>query len=353
MITGKTLPQLANEIKRQHDAAKDYVVRTNVLEMDNNAHLTAGGLSFGIRDIAHAQLSEFTKIPRKYYDRMKAETPELLAQNVNHWFKTSSANRMLRTLDGSARAFLSDKYRRVDNWQIAEAALPVLADFPGLKIQSAEVTERRMYIYAVTDRIQGEVKVGDLMQMGIRISNSEVGYGMINISPTLLRLQCMNGLTIDEGAMKSRHLGRSNAGEGDELQEMFSNETKTADDRVLMMKIRDLVRNTLTETFFNKQLERMKEATVIEIRTDVPTVVESTVELLGLTQTEGSGVLRHLIAGGDLSKWGLVNAVTALANDHESYDRAAEIMELGNDVLSLDPKAWDRLVKNDKPGKAA
>jgi len=345
MIKGKTLPQLANEIKRQHDAAKDFVVSTNVLEMDPLGHLTAGAHSFGIRDIAHGQLAEFTKIPKKYYDRLQAETPALLAQNVNHWLKASSAKRMLRTLDGDTRAFLSDKYRRIDNWQIAEAALPVLADFPGLTIQSAEVTERKMYIYAATDRIQGEIKAGDVLQMGIRISNSEVGYGMVNIAPTILRLKCLNGLTIDEGAMRSRHLGSSQGTKDDELQELFTDETKTAVDRVLMMKIRDLVKGVLTETFFSRQLQRMKDATVLDIRGDVTKVVERTVELLDLTKNEGSGVLRHLIEGGDLSQWGLVNAVTALANDHESYDRAADIMELGNDVLSLDAKAWGKLAQ--------
>ena len=33
---------------------------------------------------------------------------------------------MVRTLDGKARAFLSDRYHRIDNEQIAEAVLPVL-----------------------------------------------------------------------------------------------------------------------------------------------------------------------------------------------------------------------------------
>jgi hypothetical protein len=342
MIAGKSLPAFAAEIERQHNAAKDYVVNTRALLMDQG-NLVAGQHRFGIRDIAHGQIAEHTKIPKKYYDRLLAEAPALLGVNVNHWFQNNQSPRMIRTLDGNTRAFLSDKYRRVDNWQIAEAALPVLAELPGLKIMSSEVTERRMYIFAATDRIQGDVKVGDTLQMGIRISNSEVGYGMISVTPTILRLRCTNGLTIDEGAMKARHLGGSVGGKDDGIAELFSSETKQADDRVLMMKVRDLVKGTLNETFFQRQLERMKEATVLDIRGDPVKVVEKTADLLTLTQEESSGVLRHLISGGDLSKWGLVNAVTAIANDHSNYDRATEIMELGNDVLSLDEKAWGRL----------
>lgn len=43
------------------------------------------------------------------------EAPELLAQNLNCWFTKEPAQRMLRTLDGTARAYLSNRYRRIDN----------------------------------------------------------------------------------------------------------------------------------------------------------------------------------------------------------------------------------------------
>jgi hypothetical protein len=66
---------------------------------------------------------------QKYLRRMQAEAPKLLASNVNHWFKETPERRMVRTLDGNIRAFLSDRYMRVDNTDVAEAVLPVL-QFP-------------------------------------------------------------------------------------------------------------------------------------------------------------------------------------------------------------------------------
>ena len=41
---------------------------------------------FGINNIAHGQIAEQAKIPKSYYDRMRAEAPHLLANNVNEWF---------------------------------------------------------------------------------------------------------------------------------------------------------------------------------------------------------------------------------------------------------------------------
>ena len=67
---------------------------------------------------------------------MRSDAPALLAHNVNHWFKTQPAERMVRTLDGKARAFLSNRYRRLDNFDLLHAVMPVLAE---LKMTAAKV----------------------------------------------------------------------------------------------------------------------------------------------------------------------------------------------------------------------
>jgi hypothetical protein len=59
-----------------------------------------------------------------------------------------------------------------------------------------------------------------------------------------------------------------------------------------------------------------------------------------LTQDEQSSVLRHLIEGGDLSQYGLINAVTRTAEDAKSYDRATELEMAGATVLDLKPTEW-------------
>jgi hypothetical protein len=39
----------------------------------------------------------------------------------------------------------------------------------------------------------------------------------------------------------------------------------------------------------------------------------------------------------------MLNAVTNLANDTESYDRATELEFLGGQVLDLNPSQWERI----------
>lgn len=52
---------------------------------------------------------------------MRQEYPSLLDENINRWFQKTPERRMLRTLDGNIRAFLSDRYHRLDNLELAVA----------------------------------------------------------------------------------------------------------------------------------------------------------------------------------------------------------------------------------------
>lgn len=55
--------------------------------------------------------------------------------------------------------------------------------------------------------------------------------------------------------------------------------------------------------------------------------------------------LRHLIVEGDLSAYGLVNAVTHFLHDVEDYDRATEFEALGGKLIELSSSDWRELVE--------
>ena len=44
---------------------------------------------YNMTDLFHRQLGASLGIPAKYYDKMREDYPELLAQNVNGWFGVS------------------------------------------------------------------------------------------------------------------------------------------------------------------------------------------------------------------------------------------------------------------------
>lgn len=336
MKNGKTLQQLATEIQRQQDAKRDFMIPANRInpfvyekEMqlgfpikDNDSDLFTGGLTKN----GHIQLGQFCDIPKKYYDQMLPH-PQLLTENVKHWLNASTDNRMVRSLDGKVRAILSDKYRRLDNFDLAQNILPMLID-ANTQVESCEITDRKIYIKAITHKVQAEVKKGDIVSSGIIISNSETGHGSLSIKPLVYRLVCSNGAIVDDYAMRKYHAGKVT--ESNQIE--FSNETLRAEDKAFWLTVRDLVKYTLNETTFEKIVESMREST--ERKIEQP---DKAIELVSkkylMNENETNDVLLHLIKGGDLTSWGLGNAVTRMAQDSASYDRSTELESIGYQIM--------------------
>ena len=344
MKQGRTLQELAIEIDRQAKTKKDFLADTtamSVIPHEEGIRFQAEGMSadFGINDIAHSQIGQHLEIPARYYERMRTESPELLSQNINHWLHNRAPERrMLRTLDGNLRAFLSAKYRRIDNMEIAETVLPIISRMEGATVESCQITEQKMYIKVVNPRITTEVRKGDIVQAGIVISNSEVGMGSVSISPLIYRLVCSNGMIAAQQVRKN-HVGRLNDADVD--MSIFRDETIEADDRAFLMKVQDAVNAAVDQTVFEKIVQQMRDATEAKIEAaSVPKVVELASKQFHISQFESEGVLGHLIGGGDLSLYGMANAVTRYAQDVSSYDRSTELEQIGYSILTVAPTIW-------------
>jgi hypothetical protein len=354
MKTGKTLQELAVEIDRQNKAKKDYIANTGEMQMlvsecENGSgkfvpFLSLEGMKpFGINAIAHNQISEKTGIPARYYNRMLAEQPELLANNVNTWFKKEPAQRMIRTLDGKARAFLSDRYRRIDNYEIASAVLPMISDMKGATVESCEITDQRMYIKVVNPKVEAEIVPGDVVQSGLLISNSEIGLGSVSVMPLVYRLICSNGMIAADSGQRRSHIGRLN--EADENYEIYRSETIEADDKAFILKLQDIVKSTTDSVHFNKIVSAMRTGAAAKITGDIPGVVELASKTYGILEKESQGVLDHLIRGNDLSLYGLANAVTHHAQEVGSYDRSTELEMTAWVILNMTHVEWNQLNK--------
>lgn len=345
MKTGKTLVEMAQELQRQSEAKQDFIADTRVLEMTSTGDLALENGTrheFPITDHAHGQIAQRLDIPAKYYNRMRSEAPALLAANVNEWFHSQPERRMIRTLDGNARAFLSDRYRRLDHFDLAEAVLPVLAEMgDGIQIVSAEMTDKRMYIKAINQRLELEVNKGDVVQAGICITNSEIGLGSLRVEPLIYRLACLNGMVSQDFSTRKYHVGRA-AEDGDAF-ELYSDETLKADDQAFFLKIQDTVRAAVDLAKFSTIVDRMKEATERKIEGNPVSAVEVLSEKFGYNGEEKSSVLTHLIQGGDLTAYGMLNAITRTSQDLEDYDRATELERDGSKVMALPSSTWNAI----------
>jgi len=380
MFTGRTLTELASELDRQANSKKDFMAPTSLMEMSVRQPSTAiaeslkkGGkpleqlptqsfgnvdrptLQFrlsdkftgGLTENMHDQLSKWTGIPGRYYDLMRKTAPALAAANVNHWLRANQKEtRMVRTLDGNARAFLSNRYRPIDNYDVANAALPVLLNeskkLGQVEIMSSDVTENKLYIKVASKRLTYEVKKGDVVQMGIVISNSEVGHGSVKVEPFLYRLICFNGAIIEDSSIRKYHVGRASA-ELEAAQEVYRDETRQQDDKAFLMKLGDVVRASFNDENFAKLKGTTIDATTRKIKAPIQDVVEEIAAVYKFSDKHKDSFLKNLIEGGDISQWGVVNAITAIANTTDTYEDATWLEQTGGKILTLDQREWSEL----------
>jgi hypothetical protein len=346
MKTGKTLTELCAEIERQRTAKVDFVAPTEQLrakpdtDSPSGITLVAEGLgSFPMQDLALVQASEQVGIPIKYVRKMATERPELLAHNLNDWFTSTPARRLVRTLDGKARALLSDRYQRIDNYEVSIVALEAFGS-RSLDVVSAEVTESRLYIKAIDPSMSREVtsstRKGDVVQAGVLLKNSEVGLGRLSFEAWALFLACLNGMK-REGSKGWNHVGRKIE---DQDMSYLTDATLEASDRVDMMVLRDTLANMFDQGGFDAWMSKLEGATSQHITGRPQAAIEVLSERLLLAQSETDNILGHLIRGGDLSRYGLINAVTRTAEDVHDYDRATELEGIGNRILDLPASDW-------------
>lgn len=361
MKTGKSLVELATEIERQNDGKADFLASTNdlaIVENGDKAQLAMGDNNvFDVGATAHAQIAEEAGIPKPYYDRMLAEDRTLLANNVNRWFKKYPKVRMLRTLDNKARALLSDRFRKLDNYDLAEVALPALQK-AGLEIVSSEITESKLYIKAVDQSVKRHIPVGHKMGDGshvgfkipsgdvvpaLQISNSEIGHGSLSVVAGYLDGGCTNLCWWwKQGSLRKYHVG-ARLDVGDEIFKLLTDETRSATDKAVWMQFRDTLKAAINPEIFDQRLEAIVKTIDNKIEGDVPKIIELTAKKFTLNDTQKGSVLRHLIQGGDLSQFGLMNAVTRTAEDQEDYDEATRLENLGGKIIELAPSEWREL----------
>lgn len=381
-----TLPQLAERLEFQADNKRDFIVQTQAVHIvpefaeqgPYGIVIKNGKQQEGFELSRHtlSQIATHTKVPMTLIDILsegtKRERMEL-GQLLTVRLQENNSKRMVRTLvnpdtsEPYARAFLSDSYRRMDNHDLAEAVLPILNELEGLEVKSCDVTELRMYIKLVypdnafdmgrPPRDARERQVGDIVEAGMVISNSEVGAGRIMVEPLLHILRCLNGMVINEAGVKRRHVGRShsNGYDTDDGFELFTDETRALDDAAFYAKVVDTVRGTLTNgAAFESMVSRFMEKRGEKIVGHPQAVVQELAKRYTLSQDEGQSVLKHLIKEGDLSQFGLINAVTATARSKRlSYDRCSELERMGGNIIELGPSEWKTIasarIKNSKP----
>ena len=176
------------------------------------------------------------------------------------------------------------------------------------------------------------------------IRNSEVGDGALAVDPFALILACANGALFEDARFKKHHTGKRASAEAD-VYELLTTEAREADDKAFWLRVRDVVAAAFDEARFDRLVVKMNEATqavAVPVGQKIEAVVEDVTKRFGFPESEADQILRALIEGGDLSVWGLSNAVTARSQQVAEYELATAMERAGGQIIELPRSQWTR-----------
>ncbi|KAB2945268.1 MAG: DUF932 domain-containing protein (plasmid) [Candidatus Methanoperedens sp.] len=337
------------ELKRQRETRRDLIVDSRTLTaVAEPERIVIDIPKFGAYPLtqwAHGQLSDKVLIPQKYYGRMiEAKNFDLLAENVNAWLPTED-KRMIRILDGNIRAILSDRYRVLDNYDLVFLALDEFAK-AGADVHKLNLTESHLFVKAVTPKLRGEIRPGDIVQGGLIIKNSEVGASRFAVEPFVLRLKCTNGLVISQGYSRV-HLGKRK----EEGEFNWSSETINLENQAIWSAVRDVIQQTFDPASFAAVVEKLKNNAETPVKEPVQ-AVSNVVTAIGLTEATKEMLLKNFLEEKDYTQWGMTNALTATARQFPAPDDQVNLETRASDIALMHPEAFLEIV-DAKPRSAA
>ena len=316
MKQGKSLKSLLAELQRQKTNSKDFIINTQSLELhtdkhgNSKLHLLDNGkvYKFNVNDNTHQQIASRLNIPYSYYQKLQADSPALLDNNVNTFFKRNPEKRLIRVLDDIVRAFLSDSYYFIDNLELLNITIPLLKDMK-VNVVSADITPNHLYLKAVNKKIQAE------------ICNSEVGLGSLKIEPLILCANNKNAFIYNQAVQSIRHRGQK-------LDSAFANINQISAD-----KISNMIHSSIDQEAFNNIIKQLQSTTNVSIYNTIQAL--NWLNQFPINQREKSDISQQFFINSDFTLYGLLNAVSASTKIPKSYERATELERIAGKMISL------------------
>jgi hypothetical protein len=372
----RSLEDMLHVITEQNKMKQDYIAPTNQLQFRTLQNEGETAHSQIVMEANQGEPTKILNVNQHCFDQIaqKAEiatpTARRLQQNypremdnlINAIWQKENSKRMVRTFDnanhtnpfnydnhtGTARAFLSDKFKTFDNSDLLESALPTLGESDACwKIVNFANTDKKLYIRLKSEVIQEDAGVGDLMAHGIGISNSETGSGSVAVFGINWTLACLNGMQT-ENVTRKAHI--TSARDGDTWN-VLTDETKQADNHSLKLQLRDIVSSYASRDAFDENIEKMRRAKEDVVNVPMNESVENLGKVLTLSKKETSNVLEGLLQtigqsgyeqNQKINRATLVNACTSVGNTSDP-DNVDFWQRLGGKVLNLGKTDWNRV----------
>lgn len=242
---------------------------------------------------------------------------------------------LVRSVGSQARAIMTDAYKRLDSLALASAFLDASMT-AGARVYDASYTDLRWSISTVNPEPIAVVQsdgTTDYVSAAMNLRSSDFGRGAVELSMTVLRLLCVNGL-VGKSQLRAVHLGERIA---DNVA--LSDATVNLQTRAVASAVNDLVGGCMAPATIRDMTRKVHEAAAKNI--DADDAVHGLVKARKITQVEAAVIERILMNGntdqlpsGPATIWKVANAVSWVASKHEA-ERAEELRAVAGELIGV------------------
>lgn len=265
---------------------------------------------FDMSRYAMGQMCTKLGVPARYIEKcIESGQLDLAGENVNTWLSDYGKNLFLRAHQNRIRGVLTDRYTVLDAPEIIGALADVI-DPDDYRVKGHYLTPERFHARIVQkDQL---TKVDDLFA-GIQVDSSDVGRSILTVSFFIYKQVCTNGLVIaKQGGIlfSQKHIGQSVAD--------FRSDFQTAVAQIPALAVQY---NGIIESARDQKIKDTQEEVIATVR-----------RYTDLSEDAANRVLSIREEKYDNTQWGLINAITEVAQDF-TLERRLEIERAAGNML--------------------
>lgn len=326
----------------------DKVVRSPALSLmydeDGDRYLRIqGDDTLAIHDHCFDQLVGNAKVGKEFYNNMVKEAggelwgKQVVANAVNEVMAHRDKERhLVRAEGGTAKGFLSDRFRRLDCRPIVDSFIGACDNLGMIPLEGI-ASDTKMRLRAVLPYVFEPID-NEVMIFGAELGNSDYGDGGLVLNLWTMRVWCTN-LATAEKCLRQIHIGGRLP---DNVR--FSDDTYRKDAETTALAVRDVTADAVSPNRIHRILDAVTNAGEHEIKGRDG--LDKILARVGLDKTELNTIktvyesedVQNLPPGNTM--WRLSNAVSWFAKGQNiDADRKIRLQELAGQLVAGDSKA--------------
>jgi len=324
-VRGRSFADVYQSVmERSGEMLPDQVVHVADLRMTTEGHIELpGGLRYRLNDVAVRHLS--AALGLRWNRWFSSASGEERAEEINRRFSRTPGEKKIRAwmdrdgqADGIARAFLAPSFTPIDDHRIMERMHTMMKglmdEYRFTAVQFTDSTTHYTAVHTEAFDLDGE-----LLHPGFHLRNSEVGASALSLDDHWMRLVCLNGLMVRVGGKRSLYRTHR-AIEDDQLA------------AALVIAVGRLPERWATAFGW---MQSAKRITVPHPDDAVAAILGDSAEVPKVLLEEAQ---RVVLRDGDLSRFGVVQAITLVAHQTNKDPDVRFAMErLAGDYLAATP----------------